>query len=65
MSDEYNCSIIHTHARQVDFLPTMAQQQMQRIVGKAVTTKRLLAEHADAQKGSLNSHDTSKAIVEV
>jgi len=43
----------------------MAQQQMQRIVGKAVTTKRLLAEHSDAQKGSLNSDDKSKAIVEV
>ena len=65
MSGEHNCGIMRTHARQVDFLPTMAQQQMQRIVGKAVTTKRLLAEHSDAQKGSLNSDDKSKAIVEV
>ena len=43
----------------VDFLPAMAQQQMQRIVKKAVTTRRLQTEHPDASKGALTSEKSS------
>ena len=46
----------------VDFLPAMAHQQVQRIMSKAVTTKRLLAAHPDALKGTLSGG--ADAIVE-
>ena len=43
----------------VDFLPAMTEQQVQRIVKKAVTTKKLLSEHVDATKGLLTTEKSS------
>ena len=48
----------------VEFLPAMPQQQVQNIITKAVSTKKLKAEHVNAQKGSLSSEAWSVAILE-
>jgi dynein heavy chain len=48
----------------VDFLPAMTHKQTQHIVAKAVTTKRLISEHATALQGSLSSSPAMAAIVE-
>ena len=48
----------------VDFLPAMTDAQAARIVAKAVSTKRLQAEHGDARRGSLAKGGTASAIME-
>jgi dynein heavy chain len=48
----------------VDFLPAMTEQQVQQIIKKAVTTKKLLSEHVDASKGQL-APEKSSIIEEV